>query len=68
MNLVEKTLYRTRTNIRQVCKELGIDFEEGLVTYLEECAHCSIWLKPRELKPDLDGNPVCTVCLEFEGA
>lgn len=67
MNSLERVLYKTRKTIRQACKEAGIDFEEAEVNSLLECSHCNWWGKPSDLVPDLDDNPICKVCLRYEG-
>lgn len=67
MNKVEKTLYKTRKTVQEACDECGVDFEDAVVSELEECSSCSIWLKHYQLKPDLDNNPVCKECLDYYG-
>lgn len=59
-------LYKTRKTLREACQEAGIEFDTGYTT-LDECTHCSVWLQPHELVPDLDKNPICNVCLRYEG-
>lgn len=64
---ITKHLRGTRKTVKQVCLELGIDYEEIDVNYLliDQCSHCSIWTtNPVE---DLDGNPICTICEEHIG-
>jgi hypothetical protein len=68
MTPLDKALYRTRNSFRQACQEAGIDYNDELNTSLGECAHCNIWLKPKELIPDLDNNPICKTCFTYEGA
>jgi hypothetical protein len=67
MNDLENGLYRTRKTIREVCRELDLDFDLVYVTNLSECSDCNIWLKHAQLKPDLDDNPICPQCLRFNG-
>ena len=67
MTEVESYLYKTRKTIRQACAELGLTFDNEIVTAIEECSSCNIWLRPTALKPDLDGNPICPQCLHFYG-
>lgn len=67
MNDLEVGLYRSHKTIREVCRELNLDFEEVYVNNLSECTDCGIWLKHRELQPDLDDNPICSHCMRFNG-
>lgn len=60
---LEAELKGSRKSIRQVCEELGIDIPEHV--NLVQCSHCSVWAKT--LREDLDGNPICGVCLTFYG-
>ena len=62
MNEVEKTLFRTRKTIRQACSEAGYEYDENYIQHIEQCSSCSIWLKPSQLKLDLDDNFICTPC------
>ena len=34
---------------------------------LVACSSCSIWLKPIQMKQDLDGYPICENCLAHYG-
>jgi hypothetical protein len=68
-NRVIGKLYRTKKSIEDVLEELGlsdIDISD-VYTKIEECSHCGFWKYKRELKPDLDGFPICDVCREFYG-
>jgi hypothetical protein len=68
MNELEKTLHRTRKTLWQVCDDLGLrDEADCVVTNLDNCSSCGIWLKHSSLTPDLDGNPICKECLTFYG-
>lgn len=67
MNELEKTLYRKKRSLRDVCLEFGIDVEDADISNLESCSNCSIWHKPNELVLDLDGNPICKICSRFYG-
>lgn len=60
---LEASLKGTRKSIRQVCEELGIEIPAYI--NLEQCSHCSVWAK--KLKVDLDGYPICDVCITFYG-
>lgn len=64
-----KHLDRTRKSLWEICRELGIDYDEVDVYTLEkqitQCTHCDIWTKQPVL--DLDGNPICKVCLGISG-
>jgi multimeric flavodoxin WrbA len=64
-----KHLTKTRKTLQQACRELGIDVEE--VDYYDfdkhccQCTHCDIW--GTDHKPDLDANPICTLCFRLVG-
>lgn len=64
-----KHLNKTRKPLWQVCKDLGIDYEQVDVYTLEkqitQCTHCDIWTV--EPVQDLDDNPICKVCLNISG-
>ena len=66
MNALENRLYRRKVSLHEACEEFGIPVEDAQFD-LETCSHCSIWFKPGELIPDLDGNPICKVCNRFYG-
>lgn len=66
MNELERALYKTRSILPHVLLELDLDPEYPCT--LEECSSCSIWLRPEELTPDLDGLPICRDCLRWYGA
>lgn len=68
MNEVEKSLFRTRKTLRQVCSELNIDIDEADVYELDQCSSCSIWLKYIQLKTDADDNLICKQCWDAYGA
>ena len=67
MNKLESTLYRSRRTLLDVCREMGLDIDTVELKELETCSSCSIWRKTRELKDDLDGNPICPECVRFYG-
>lgn len=60
---LEAELKGSRKSIRQVCEELGIEIPAYIS--LVQCTHCNIWAK--NLRDDLDGNPICGVCFTFYG-
>lgn len=64
-----RELNKTRKPLWQVCKDLDIVYEDVdwdvLETLVTQCTHCDIWTtKPTQ---DLDGNPICGVCLGISG-
>lgn len=64
-----KHLDRTRRSLWEVCRDIGIDYDDvdiySLEKHIMQCTHCDIWTKhPVE---DLDGNPICSVCLGISG-
>lgn len=64
-----KHLSNTRKSLQQVCREHDVDLEAidsyVLQQYIDQCSHCNIWAK--KLIDDLDGNPICRVCLDIAG-
>lgn len=69
---LDLALYKTRKNVLEACIESGIEYdlnsqESQRHLNLDQCADCGIWLKPEELKPDLDGNGICPDCEQFYG-
>lgn len=60
MTPLDKILYHTRKTVLEASAEM-IENNVSLVT-LEQCNSCSVWLKPEQLKPDLDGFPICKPC------
>lgn len=64
-----KHLHNTRKPLFQVCKELGIDMEDVddylLQQTIDQCSHCNIW--STKLVEDLDGNPICPLCVRIAG-
>jgi hypothetical protein len=72
-NPLQKKLIRelngTRRSLREVCEDLGIDYDEltdGEVDLgIEQCTHCNLW--STKLIPDLDFNPICSYCVDLIG-
>lgn len=62
-----RALQGTRHKLRDICEDLGIDYEELVEGELpiDRCCNCGIWTL--NLIPDLDGNPICKVCVEHVG-
>lgn len=64
-----KELNGTRRSLRDVCEDLGIDYEELLDAEdglgIDRCTHCSTW--STRLVPDLDDNPICRFCVDLIG-
>lgn len=64
-----KHLDKTRKSLYDACEVLGLDYTEvdpyALEEHITQCTHCDIWTtRPVE---DLDGNPICKVCLSISG-
>lgn len=63
-----RELNGTRRKLREVCEDLGIDYEELTETGdlgIDSCSHCGLW--SLRLVPDLDGNPICRFCVDLVG-
>lgn len=60
-------LINTRKPLREVCEELGVDFEwvDPELLNLDQCTHCGLW--SNKLIPDLDKNPICGYCRHLIG-
>lgn len=67
MNEIDKFLHRTNTPIREAAKLLQVSIDEINKTSLIPCSSCSTWLKPKELKPDLDNLLICNLCSSWYG-
>ena len=65
MTPLDKVLYKTHKSVLEAQTELG-DNNVSLIT-LSQCNSCGIWLKDSQLKPDLDGLPICKTCEDFYG-
>ena len=65
-----KHLNKTRKTIYQACEDIGLDVDSldyyDFDKYCKQCTHCDIW--GTDHKPDLDDNPICTVCFRLVGA
>lgn len=65
-----KLLNKTRKPLLQACQELGFDVDTLDYDKFEKhccpCTHCDIW--GTNHVPDLDDNPICTVCFRLVGA
>jgi hypothetical protein len=63
-----RELNGTRRKLREVCEDLGIDYEELTETGdlgIDSCSHCGLW--SLRLVPDFDGNPICRFCVDLVG-
>jgi hypothetical protein len=61
-------LYRTKKTVLQAKREALVGSDEQ-VSYgnLDQCSHCNIWYKNRELHKDLDGSLICKFCSDNYG-
>lgn len=71
-NPLQKKLIRelngTRRSLREVCEDLGLDYEDIVDSEdlgIEQCTHCNMW--STRLVPDLDDNPICRFCVDLIG-
>jgi hypothetical protein len=62
-----KLLNGTHKNLRDVCEDLGIDYDDLTEEELpiNRCTDCGVW--SLNLVPDLDDNPICPVCVTMLG-
>ena len=64
-----RELNKTRKPLWQACKELNLVYEDVdwdvLEQHVTQCTHCDIWTT--QPVQDLDGNPICRVCLGISG-
>jgi len=67
MNEIEQLLYRTRNTVLEARLELDLEVEAVDISNIAACSSCGIWLRPKELKPDQDGLPICKDCLRWYG-
>lgn len=68
MNPLEQALYKTRKSQLAASRECDIKYHLDIEIGLEQCADCSIWLKPHELILDLDSLGICRDCWQHHGA
>lgn len=68
MNSLDYVLYKTRKSVVEACTELLLKYDPSLEISLLQCSHCSIWLKPQQLIPDLDSLDICEDCYRHYGA
>ncbi len=65
---LSKYLYRRKISLREACMLAGIEFNDEVDTgKYTECHSCSVWHLESELKPDLDGVPICGLCESWYG-
>jgi hypothetical protein len=67
MTPLERTLYKTHKSILEACREIGIEYILDSEIVLTQCADCGIWLFPKELIKDLDGQGICRDCVTHYG-
>jgi hypothetical protein len=67
MQNLERALLKTRRNLWEVCRELGIEEPDLELLTTNQCAHCNVWHYSYKLQEDLDGNPICTYCENLIG-
>jgi hypothetical protein len=67
MQNLERALLKTRRNLWDVCRELGIEEPDFELLTVGQCAHCSVWHYSYKLQEDLDGSPICTYCENLIG-
>ena len=66
MNLLERTLYKTRKTVLEACREIDVQYPPEDDIGLESCSCCGVWLI--SMKRDLDSSPICDICLDTYGA
>jgi hypothetical protein len=64
---LERALLKTRRNLREVCRELGIEDPDLDLLTVDQCNHCSVWHYEYKLQEDLDGSPICKYCEDLVG-
>ena len=67
MNELDSLLYKTRKNVLEIAAELGDNSISLGDISLEQCNSCGVWLKPSQLKPDLDDLRICKDCEGYYG-
>ena len=68
LSSLDYVLYRTHKSVLEACDELMIEYHSEVEIQLKQCTSCGVWLKPQQLKKDLDGLDICTTCLDAYGA
>lgn len=70
MNRLEKTLLKTRMTYEQACVQLGVrpdDDDVPPISNIDQCNHCDIWYKYKDLANDEDDNLICRICYNTYG-
>jgi len=67
MQNLERSLLKTRRNLWEVCRELGIDEPDLELLTINQCAQCNTWHYIFKLREDLDGSPICSYCEDLIG-
>jgi hypothetical protein len=67
LNSLDYVLYKTHKSVLEACRELMIEYHPEVEIHLKQCTSCGIWLKPEQLKKDLDELDICTTCLTAYG-
>lgn len=65
MNLIERTLYKTRKTVLEACIENDLQLSSEIEIGLTCCSSCGIWLI--EMPVDNDGLETCQLCLDSYG-
>lgn len=65
MNLIERTLYKTRKSLLEACTENDIEYSHEIEICLMQCSSCGIWLF--DMPRDDDGHETCQLCLDSYG-
>lgn len=67
LSALDYVLYKTRKTPLAACAELMIEYHHEVEIQLKQCNCCGIWLKPLQLKKDLDSLDICNDCLNAYG-
>lgn len=67
LNAVDYVLYRSHKTVLEAFAELMIQYDSEWEIHLKQCTSCGIWLKPIQLKKDLDGLDICQDCVSTYG-
>lgn len=67
LNAVDYVLYKTHKTVLEAFRELMIQYNSEWEIHLKQCTSCGIWLKPAQLKKDLDELDICTTCEDAYG-